>query len=57
MTEPKFYIGDNVHVDGACHISTVVFIEIIGKRYVYTVQDTITKALSHAQENDLIKVD
>jgi hypothetical protein len=55
MTDPKFHIGDHVHIDGTSGVATVIFIEMVGRRYVYTVQ--YPQGLKkYAQETDLIKV-
>lgn len=55
MQEPKFFIGDAVHINETSGVGKVVFIEMIGRRYVYTVQYP-NGLRKHAQEIDLIKV-
>ena len=55
MGEPKFCIHDRVHINETSGVGTVVFIEIIGRRYVYLVEYP-GGLRKHAQEHDLIKV-
>lgn len=55
MSEPKFFIGDAVHIDGTSGVGKVIFIEMVGRRYVYTVQYP-NGLRKHAQETDIIKV-
>ena len=55
LQNPKFLIDDLVHVNETSGVGKVVFIEMIGRRYVYTIQYPDGKR-KHAQETDLIKV-
>ena len=55
MGEPKFCIHDRVHINETSGVGTVVFIEIVGRRYVYLVEYP-GGLRKHAQEHDLIKV-
>lgn len=54
-TDPKFMINDKVHVNETSGVGRVIFIEIIGRRYVYTIEYP-GGLRKHAQETDLIKV-
>lgn len=55
LKDPKFMINDRVHINETSGTGIVIFIEIIGRRYVYTVEYP-GGLRKHAQETDLIKV-
>ena len=55
MHEPKFLVGDAVHIHETSGVGKVIFIEMVGRRYVYTVEYP-GGLRKHAQETDLIKV-
>lgn len=55
IADPKFLIGDAVHINETSGVGKVIRIEIIGRRYVYTVQ-YLNGLRKQAQEQDLIKV-
>ena len=55
MHEPKFLVGDAVHIHETSGVGKVIFIEMVGRRYIYTVEYP-GGLRKHAQETDLIKV-
>ena len=55
MKDPKFFVGDAVHIDGTSGVGKIIFIEVIGRKYIYTVQYP-GGLKKNAQEQDLIKV-
>ena len=59
MSDPKFKIGDKVHINGTSGVGEIILVERIAKKYLYHVEyprGESNKLRKQCYEENLIKV-